>query len=863
MIDNSQLVKTQMRFKRRALSAAILSTVLAMSAHAQQQFQVGNEGYAGEEEKAVDALGLEEIVVTAAPGRTTKMESSVSVTDVDQDAIANFTPRSEAEVLLLIPGIRAESTGGTGGNSNITVRGLPLAAGGAKYVQLQEDGLPVVEYGDIAFGNNDFWLRYDYSVESVQAIRGGSSSTLASQAPGAVINYISKTGEEAGGQIGLTKGLSYDETRLDFSYGSPLTDTLRFHVGGFYREGEGPREVSWNAMKGYQIKANLTKEFEDDSGYVRFYFKHLDDRAPTYTSYPQTAKVSGDKVSDFGTFPGFDARKDTNLSKYYRSFLTVAGNGETIVGRMDGIHPQSTAFGIEFHKEINDQWTLENKFRQADTKGVFAAPFMNVTPLTDVLNYSVTTADGTTYNAAEARYANGPLAGQTVTSENLGHPFVNTNPALFTEMHDMGNYANDLSLTGDFDVGEGLLTAKAGYYRSGQNIKMDWHWNGSISEARSDDPALIDLFDDAGNRLTDNGLTGYNDQWGGCCARNYDLEYTADAVYLSLAYSAGDLDLEGSVRHEVVNGNGTFAPSSSKIAQDVNGDGQLSIAEQNVYVADVENVLPVDYEVDYTSYSLGANYLLSNDLSVFARISEGHRSNADRLVENRVLWDSSGDLSSLGEQAAVNKVEQQEVGVKFRSDAEWGNFAFFTTLFHSEAAEYNTDLTVEGGAIKNQAYETYGVEFESVVNWGNLSLHFNAVYTDAEIVEDPVNGNEGNIPLATPDWMYLVAPTYHFERGVVGLILRGQTETYSNDNDNLLVEGQYFVNAFARYELMDGLELGLNVNNLFNEWGQSGRLDQSDPASVATNGALIGASGLVTNRPELGRTISGSIRYTF
>ena len=149
---------------------------------------------------------LNDIVVTGSRNGQTKFRSSTSVTDLTGAQITQFTPRSEADVLHLIPGIRVEATAGEGGNSNITVRGLPLASGGSKYVQLQEDGLPDVEFGDIAFGNNDYWLRYDYTVDRVQAVRGGTSSTGASQAPGAVINYVSKTGEVAGGQDRLHRG---------------------------------------------------------------------------------------------------------------------------------------------------------------------------------------------------------------------------------------------------------------------------------------------------------------------------------------------------------------------------------------------------------------------------------------------------------------------------------------------------------------------------------------------------------------------------------------------------------------------------------------------------------------------------------
>ena len=70
------------------------------------------------------------------------------------------------------------------------MRGLPVATGGATFVQLQEDGLPTVLYGDIQFGNNDYWTKSNPTDTRVEDLRGGTAATLASQAPGAVVNYI-------------------------------------------------------------------------------------------------------------------------------------------------------------------------------------------------------------------------------------------------------------------------------------------------------------------------------------------------------------------------------------------------------------------------------------------------------------------------------------------------------------------------------------------------------------------------------------------------------------------------------------------------------------------------------------------------
>ncbi len=50
------------------------------------------------------AEASDEIVVTASSGERSRFRSSISVTQLSNEAITNFTPRSEAEVLRNIPG---------------------------------------------------------------------------------------------------------------------------------------------------------------------------------------------------------------------------------------------------------------------------------------------------------------------------------------------------------------------------------------------------------------------------------------------------------------------------------------------------------------------------------------------------------------------------------------------------------------------------------------------------------------------------------------------------------------------------------------------------------------------------------------
>ncbi|PKM06540.1 MAG: TonB-dependent receptor, partial [Gammaproteobacteria bacterium HGW-Gammaproteobacteria-4] len=161
-----------------------------------------------------DAIDLDAVIVTGTSGTRTRMQESVSSSVIGIESIQNSAPRSTAEIFRNIPGIRSEASGGEG-NANIAVRGLPVASGGAKFLQLQEDGLPVLEFGDIAFGNADIFLRNDYSLDRVEAIRGGSASTFASNSPGGIINFISNTGEVEGGSVGISRGFleGFDNTR--------------------------------------------------------------------------------------------------------------------------------------------------------------------------------------------------------------------------------------------------------------------------------------------------------------------------------------------------------------------------------------------------------------------------------------------------------------------------------------------------------------------------------------------------------------------------------------------------------------------------------------------------------------------------
>ena len=181
-------------------------------------------------------------------------------------------------------------------------------------------------------------------------IRGGSASTTASNSPGGIINFVSKTGEENGGSIAFATGLDYDSFRTDFDYGGDINNDMRFHLGGFVRQGEGVRDPGYQGEKGFQLKGNLTKEF--DTGYVRLYYKHLNDKATSYMPMPMFA--------DGSSVPGYDAGSDTLQSVYLTQTVRLNGDNQISRGDLrDGMNPKVNSVGVEAVFDLAEGWTLE------------------------------------------------------------------------------------------------------------------------------------------------------------------------------------------------------------------------------------------------------------------------------------------------------------------------------------------------------------------------------------------------------------------------------------------------------------------------------------------------------------------------
>jgi len=786
-----------------------------------------------------DGLGLQEIVVTASATRVSKMDSSVSVSTVDASQLQELAPQSAADVLRDIPGIRAEASGGEG-NANVAVRGLPIASGGAKYVQFQEDGLPVLEYGDIAFATPDTFMRVDYNIDRVEVVRGGSASTFASNAPGGVFNFISKTGGDSlQGNAGISAGLDYNETRYDFDYGGPIADGWKFHVGGFYRSGEGVRSVGYNnAEDGGQLKGNLTHEFADDRGFIRFNFKFLDDRTPVYLPVP--VQVNG---SSFTSIPNFSAQSGALQTPYLQQDLAVAANGNRVLTNIDdGYHSQVSAFGTEIEFKVADDWRVNDNFRYASISGDFVGPY----PASVGTAASLATAIGGP--GATLSYATGANAGKTITNPGtLGGNGLAVDMGLFNvSLPDMGNVTNNLSLNRAFNAGDTALNVSLGLYESRQNIVQDWHWNEYLQEAIGQNAQLLNVTNAAGVLQTQGGVIGYGTVFDGCCVRYENAHYDTTAPFAAVNWQAYGFNTDASLRYDIQEASGSYAAGTPGPFP-VIANQPISKPEENVYIVNTANALPINYSQHYLSYSVGTNYEFTHDLAVFARVSEGGRANADRLLFGGGI-NPDGSASS---QVAIDRVTQYEGGVKWRVQ----DFSLFATPFFARTAETNQDVTQQV-EFQDRVYHAYGLELEGAWVSDYFRVNGGVTYTHSRIVSDFITpGDEGTAPQRQADFVYQITPAFTYRQIAVGVNVIGTTDSFSGQTSatgaRLMQPGYTTVNAFGRYNITEKLRLGLNVNNLFNTIG------------ITEVDSYPNAAGVATARSIPGRSIKASLVYSF
>ncbi len=729
---------------------------------------------------------LEEVIVTGVVKPVTKLESTASVTALSAEDMSNYSPRSTAEIFRNIPGVQAESSSGDA-NANVKVRGLPISSGGARYVSFQEDGFPTLLNGDTAFATADTWLRADSTLSSVQSIRGGTATTQAFNAPGGIINFISKDGSEQGGSAKITTGLDYDALRLDAEYGGDLVSDWTYHVGGFYRSGEGPRDAESDLEEGYQIKATVAKSF--GAGSLKFHFKRLDDTVPTYLPIPARA-TGGSGYDDIGV--------DFADGTLFNDVTDCAPRRTNRISCDDeGVEAEMTSIAVVADYDFTDIVSGSIKHRTAAIEGNFAAP-LPTTPFVD------------------------PVAGP---SQEI--VFFNT------QANDMDNSFTEVKVDADFGL---FLQATVGYSFVKQNIQTTWNFNQYYVRL---DSGLTPF--DQGDSV--GGVLYGNPAFGDCCTRDYDFEIEATAPYIALSGELLErLSWDASYRKNDYEVTGSFAETPVLIPLDVNGDGVVGTNEQAVPTIGAAS--RADYKQDFDSWSLGVNYALNDTMALFANVSEGGSlASPDRVTGN---LDANGDMD---DEAGHAIVQQRELGFKwnfangsfyityFNADTDeerafevttqaflqntyessgfelegdydvWEGFSVrgSLTLTDSEIVK-SADPTVEGNTPRRQADYFFNITPSYTTDFWDVGVNF--VGTDEVFVQDS-NDLKFDSYIVTN-----LFANYYFMDGKLGVSLNANN-MFDEEGFTEGEEGSAVAGDFVRIRPINGRTTSFSVSYTF------------------------------------------------
>ncbi len=750
---------------------------------------------------AGDGLQLDRIIVTGSTNKTSKMRSSVAISSVEGEGLVTSTAASATEILRSIPGLRSESSGGES-NANVGVRGLPISAGGARYIQFQEDGLPVLMFGDIAFATADTWIRADSGLDRLEVLRGGSASTLATGSPGGIINYITKTGIDQGGSLAVTKGLGYDETRLDMNYGGRLAPKTRFWVGGFYHSGDGGRPGAAGTVGGGQIRGNVTQELAN--GFVRLSFKHLDDRTPTFL--PTPVRFVNGSIQEID---GLDPRKAAFYNAAFPLDNTLTNtNGRANTNVRDGLSAKTDALGVDADFDVGGGLRISNNFKWSKNSGRFVGIF----PGSDVAAAP-----------AGTKVAAGVNAGSAYTGNWFQAVIFNT------KVDDAGLVADDLKVSKAFDLGDNnKLTVTGGLFTSIQNLKLTWNFNQYSLSAVGDKAQLLDVPNPDPTKPNPN-LNGVP-AFGGCCSNFQDSTYKTTAPYISVAFDGGPFTGDFSLRRDNNSAAGAYYQTLTDFGG-LGGGTQYNLAKPRI----------IDYDFTNTSYSLGGNFQINKDVAVFGRASKGAAFNADRIT----FFNAAKLVDGSSSKIPVNEVTQLEGGVKYRG----GGVSVFATLFFAKTDEINVDPTTTPVKVTTTKYDSKGLELEAAYRYDIFSIAGGATITDAKVTESSNAAIVGKTPKRQAKVVYQLTPSVNLGDAQIGASIVG-TSSSKDDGPtapvSITLPAYTSINLFANYAITPQATVSLAVNNATNTIGYT---ESNDGRGAA--------------RSINGRTAKLALKYTF
>ena len=784
-----------------------------------------------------DTTQVDTIVVTGTANRSgkRKLEAPMSITTASEEQIKEAAPTNAADLLKIVPGVFAETTGGNGGGANIRVRGFPMD-GDAPYTTIQLNGSPVYPQPTLSFFDNSSLFRLDDTIERVEVLRGGSSPIYGSGQPGITVNFIQKKGgETAEGGLRLSTGTGALR-RVDGFFAGKLADKWYVSLGGFYRSADGVRDTEFPADRGGQLSALLTRKLDD--GELSFSARVLDDKNAFFTPIPLMSSNGGKHLS---AFPGLDPRTGTFYSNELRGIsLEVAPNDgsgdEGYVKRdlADGRGARATMLGASIDKKL-DAWTLSSKLHVTSADAPTYALFTGANPQTlgEYIASQVTAANA---SPAVVAAAGGPATGGSASFVNGGQALTDMDrqvitAGLWTVDKKLKSFSNETRLSRDLFAGN---TLTGGLYFADYSSHDLWYLNHTVLMTAENHARLIDVALDNGVLASRHGHVA--PPW--TYYVNADYNGRNSALFLADEWKLNEqLSVDLGVRHESQRIDGTLENTS---AGDLDGN-PLTFYDNNLSYFN-GSYRQLRYKGDATSWTLGGNYNFSRSLSAFVRANSGHK------------FPSFDDLRDGKD--GTEHIDQYEVGLKTATPL----YTAFVTVYTNKLRNSQFQVfTVNGNEVAHGGSDTTGLEFEAALRpITNLELALTGNLQRAKYVN--FGENTGNTVSRQPKAQFRFTPSYKVPTEMGDFKLYA-TWTHVGerfgDHANLQKLPAYnTLDLGAVAHLDNGIDVRLTGTNMTNTLG----ITEGNPR---LGGSGVSDSGVFMGRPLMGRAWELSVGFVF
>jgi len=875
----------------------------APASDTQQPQQSQASGTSGPETPAVNganpASPQDEIVVT---GQTTRnralITASADITFATAADIDRRAPRSLSDLLELVPGIFVEGTAGEVSN-NYSVRGLQ--GGNQRFINLQEDGLPIL-YGG---GGADEFFSNDITIDRLEAVKGGSSGVLTVNGAGATINFISRLPNfdklEA---ITRFTAYNYGLKRGDFYVSGPLGGKLAFNFGGYISSSPGVRNNPFN-YDTYRLKGAIEYK-SDDGGFIRVTGKIGDQKSAYYADQPYTYRNGS-----VGSVPGFDgqfgniggdafSRVQIPVSTFvepggFRTFnLSQGVEATTQEIRIDVDKP--IGHGIDLFakvKYLGLRWNFNGLFPGSSTGNSGLAPATQYLtqggggPIDGLLQRGLVAFPGTVQFGIKDLTngviigANNPAALNALNGNGL------LQQTTLNHAHQSGHeFASNFGGRWEYE-GSGFKNSFTGGVQVSDNFRFQnqsatgFELNDVRNNSHIYDVVGLNAAGGVTGTLTDNGLVSYGN-WGQ--GQTADTN-TSVSGYVNDELQIGKLRVDGGIRYEnddAVRREGRPATAADAaipanrivpvnidpktgipgdyqqlVQPGVAGLGNIQTTTGGALVQTVGQTYTGTYNKTTKSqnriaWTIGANYLITPHFSAYGRYADGFQTQGVNPFAVIKLYEGGLRYTGHGLSAQVTYF-QTDFKDQFYSIQDPNNQTNFQNLFSDYSANgVEIDFTFT-------PVRFFAIDFTSVFQNPKLSNFRQANSTSStggNFVA--VSGYQDKTPERTPKQLFTITPTVKLPHGLGEVYGRykyvGQIFA---DNGNQIALPAYGVTSFgANINVTDRLQVAISAENVFNEVG----ITEGNPRQGQTQNA---ASGYFYGRGIVGPTYGGSITFRY